>query len=1257
MSISRRRFLKRSIGGAYVVAEGLRGLASGPKGLAGAAPSAARSGGVPQAPESMSKGATEFTRGVGVYPGDPREDFGPTLVPDASTYRNLALHRPAYHSSCYDYNLTAQLVTDGIKDTHPPDWIATSVSFRGLLPKTEREFLLDHNPVTTVDLRGPRPWVLVQLGGGATLPTIDRVDVLFIAPSELKPENLSLTVSVSGDGREWKESGKVTNPKREPLTGYPMGFARPGQVFQPSIPLHSASQSRFYRIEFEAVNAPPMAFFLQWQVAEVAFYNQNQRVEIGGPYSFTSAWMSAGLGEEWVYVDLGSRCEFDRVTLYWIARAAEGSLQVSDDAQSWRDIQPLPGAAGNSDDLRLAQPVQGRYVRVLMTRPTSADGYMLSELEVYGRGGLVPQPKPAPAARPEGRLDLAGGAWRLQRDSLLSANGTTISRVGFADHDWIVATVPGTVLTSFLNVGAIPDPNYGENQLYISDSFFYADFWFRNEFTAPAYSSGEHAWLNFDGINWKAEVFLNGEKLGRIEGGFARGRFDVTGRLLSGRKNSLAVRIEKNDTPGSAKQKTFESPGKNGGALGIDNPTYHASIGWDWIPTVRGRNTGIWGDVYLTLTGPVTLEDPFITTALPMLNGAGVSPAAAGASLPHTQGGQDARAPEGEMPPPRLDTTRAEVRVEVKLVNHSPRPVAGILRGRFGELQFEQRVSLEGSAATKVKFDPSNTPGLRLENPKLWWPAGYGEPHLYATELSFQTRDRKVSDARAFEVGVRQMSYSEEGGALRIWINGRRFVPRGGNWGFGESMLRYRRREYDTAVRYHRDMNFTMIRNWVGQVGDEEFFAACDRHGVMVWQEFWLANPWDGPDPKDNDLFMRNVLDSVLRFRNHPSIALYCGRNEGNPPRPLDDGIRKVLAENHPDIHYISNSAFGVVGGGGPYMAMPVSFYFTGGAHAKLHSEMGMPNIPPVESVRAMMPESASWPQGLAWGLHDFCLGGAQGGEGFRNMIEFNYGGADNLDDWVSLAQFLNYEGYRAMFEGQGQYRMGLLLWMSHPCWPSFVWQTYDYYFEPTAAYFGCKKGCEPLHIQWNPVTESIEVVNNSGGNVQGLAAAVEVLNMDGRKQWEKSASLDSAEDSVSSCIKMEYPSGLTPLHFLRLSLTRGAETGSTNFYMRGPTEDNYRAIRQLPKVTLEASTRVERQDNRWHLTTELYNPSDAPALMVRLKAVREKSGDCILPAIYSDNYIALMPGERRTIRTDLEHADTRGETPRIVVEGFNVRL
>ena len=1216
METSRRTFLKSTLAGAGAAVGGLDALAN-PAGLATAPEPPAATESVADLPATP---AAEFTRGIGIYPGDPSEDFSPVLMPDNSTYRNLAFHRPAYHSSAYDYNLTAQLVTDGIKDTEMPRWVATSLSYRGLLPKVEREFFLDHNRETSVDLRGPHPWVQVQLGGGASVPQVDRVEVTFVAPANLKREDLSVSVLISGDGREWKEAGKVTSPSPEPPNPMRAFFGRAGEVFTTAVPLPAPAESRFYRVELDVENAPQFAFFMQWEVQEVAFFNKDARVEVGGPYTFSSAWMSAGLGEEWVYVDLGARCEFDRVKLYWIARAAAGSIQASDDARKWRNVANLSEGASATDDIHLDYPATGRYVRVLMARPTSPDGYILSEFEVYGRGGFVAQPKPAPAARPDGRLDIAGGAWRLQRDSLVSADGAALAKAGFDDRDWVVATVPGTVLSSYFNIGAIPDPNYGENQLQISDSFFYADFWYRTEFTAPAVGAGQHAWLNFDGINWKADVYLNGEQLGRIEGGFLRGRFDVTGRLVAGGKNALAVRIEKNATPGSAKQKTFATTGKNGGALGLDNPTYHASIGWDWIPTIRGRDTGIWADVFLTLTGPVTVENPFVKTTLPL---------------------------------PEIN--HADVDVEVELVNHSSQAVTGILRGRLGEQAFEQRVTVEGSATKKVTFDPATTSALRLKNPELWWPAGYGEPHLYPCELAFLTADHKASDTQAFQVGLRQMTYSEDGGVLRIWVNGRRFIARGGNWGFGESMLRFRRREYDIAVRYHREMNFTMIRNWVGQVGDEAFFAACDRHGVMVWQEFWLANPADGPDPADDEMFMRNATDSVLHFRNHPSIGIYCGRNEGNPPKPLDEGFRQLLAAKHPGLHYISNSAFGVVGGGGPYMAMPVSFYFTQGAHTKLHSEMGMPNIPTIDSVRAMMPESDLWPQGLAWGLHDFTLAGAQGGEGFRNMIEFNYGGATHVDEWVLLSQFLNYEGYRGMFEGQSKYRMGLLLWMSHPCWPSFVWQTYDYYFEPTAAYFGCKKGCEPLHIQWNPVTESVEVVNQSGGNPKGLTATVQVLNMDGTKQWEKSATLDSTEDSLDACIKMEYPATLTPLHFLRLALTRGGETISTNFYLRGPSEGDYRAIRELPRVNLEASTRAERQGIRWLLTTELHNTSDQPALMVRLKAVREKTGDRILPVIYSDNYIALMPGERQTIHTELEHADTRGEAPRMVVEGFNV--
>ncbi|HZD49290.1 MAG TPA: hypothetical protein VE178_11145, partial [Silvibacterium sp.] len=712
---------------------------------------------------------------------------------------------------------------------------------------------------------------------------------------------------------------------------------------------------------------------------------------------------------------------------------------------------------------------------------------------------------------------------------------------------------------------------------------------------------------------------LNGEKIGRIEGGFIRGRFDVTARLLLGKPNALAVRVEKNATPGSCKQKTLENVGKNGGALGADNPTYHASIGWDWIPTIRGRNTGIWGDVYLTVSGAVTLENPFVTTTLP---------------LP--------------------DISRADVGIEVDLVNHSAKPVTGTLRGRFGSVAFEQRVTLEASTRKKVKLDPATNPALRMQKPELWWPVGYGDPHLYDVDLSFAAKGKKVLDKKGFKAGVRQFTYSEDGGALKIFINGRRFVARGGNWGFGESMLRYRAREYDASVRYHREMNFTMVRNWVGQIGDDAFWEACDRHGVVVWQDFWLANPWDGPIPNDNDLFMSNVKDLVLRIRNHASIGLYCGRNEGYPPAPLETGIRKTLADLHPGIHYIPSSADDVVSGHGPYMALPPSTYFRI-ADPKLHSEMGMHNIPSIESVRATMPERSVWPQGLDWGIHDFCLDGAQGGTTFRAIIDDGYGGADSAEEWVSLAQFVNYEGYRAMFEAQSKYRMGLLLWMSHPCWPSFVWQTYDYFLEPTSAYFGCKKASEPLHIQWNRLTDTIEVVNYSAGNVSGLSAEVAILNMDGTKMWSKSATLDSEEDSTSECFKMEYPSGLTPVHFIRVTVMRGGNSISSNIYMRGLEEGNHRAIRALPEARVHTVTSREQKGDLWLLTTELQNASAFPALMTRLKVVREKSGDRILPAIYSDNYVTLMPGEKQTIKTELNDADTRGEKPRIVVGGFNV--
>jgi hypothetical protein len=382
---------------------------------------------------------------------------------------------------------------------------------------------------------------------------------------------------------------------------------------------------------------------------------------------------------------------------------------------------------------------------------------------------------------------------------------------------------------------------------------------------------------------------------------------------------------------------------------------------------------------------------------------------------------------------------------------------------------------------------------------------------------------------------------------------------------------------------------------------------------------------------------------------------MYCGRNEGYPPEELETGIRKILGESHPGLYYIPSSADDVVSGHGPYAAMPMKYYFTTRATPKLHSELGMPNIVTLDSLRLMMKESDMWPLGRMWGVHDFTQQGAQGGASFRGRLEESYGSADNIADWVELAQFVNYDGYRAMFEAQSRFRMGLLIWMSHPAWPSLTWQTYDYFLEPTAAYFGSKKASEPLHIQWNPVTDNVEVVNYSAGNRQGLTARAEVRNLDGAVIWEKSASLSSKEDSVELPFKIDFPAA--PLEFVRLQLLDGDRTISTNFYLRGENgSENYRAIRQMAKAKLDSETRLERQGSAWRLITELNNRSNVPALMVRIKAVRETTGDRILPVLYSDNYIALMPGERQTITTDLADADTRGEKPRIVIEGFNLQ-
>ncbi|MDR1356086.1 MAG: discoidin domain-containing protein, partial [Tannerellaceae bacterium] len=1118
-------------------------------------------------------GQDYYTRGIGVYPGDPAEDFAPELVVDNS-YRNIAKLRSAYHSSSYDYNLTAQLVTDGILSENLPATINVSTQ-NGDLLKNEREWLFDGKSDSRYRVQGND--VFLQLA----MNNMDvRADKIVLRGSVTYDENMPRGYEVaaygSNDGVEWnligqeKGAGRIgTEPQRfrgfggfrlppvdpdAPKPSFTFSFSppEPSTNINQEFALDHTADYSYYKIALKMPSAK------EWAFSDWDFYKGDELLLITPSSYFESAWESAGTGEEWVYVDFGAPASFDKVNLHWLNKATEGAIQVSTDAVSWNDVAALPGGSDKTDDVTLDKTENGRYVRVLMKQPENNSRYILSELEVWGKGGLTPRPQKTLA--PDGnRLTLSGGGWMLQRASEVNASGEDISRTGFAHDNWIFATVPGTVLTSYMRIGALPDPNYADNQLQVSESFFNSDFWYRNEFSLPQGFGGGRIFLNFDGINWKANVYVNGRKAGRIEGAFMRGKFDVTDLVSPGKDNAIAVELIKNAHVGAIKEQTAISTDQNGGILGADNPTFHASVGWDWIPTIRGRNAGIWNDVFITHTGAVTIEDPFIRAELP---------------LP--------------------DTTSSTLFVEVALRNHTDGAVTGILKGLYGDAAFEQEVSLNASETKIVKLSPLTTPALNIRNPKLWWPKGYGEPYLYDVKLSFDIAG-KASDQTAFKSGIRQMSFNEDNNTLTMFVNGRRFIGFGGNWGFGESNLNYRGREYDIAVAYHADMNFTMIRNWVGQIGDEEFYEACDRHGVMVWQDFWLANPVDGPNPYDDDLFIANAEDYVKRIRNHPSIGIYVGRNEGNPPQALDDAIRRIIPDNHPGIHYISNSAMGVVSGGGPYRALPPRDYFLLYGNDKFHSERGMPNVMNYESLVQTFSPQALWPQNSQYGLHDYTLASAQSAASFNAMIETAFGQPADAKQFAEWAQWINYNGYRAIFEGRSEYRRGMQLWMSHPAWPSMVWQTYDYYFDPTGAYFGCKKASEPIHIQWNPVydykkQDFIEVVNYHALDRTALTASAQLINQDGSVQWKKDTVLDVREDATVKAFNLEFPETLSDTYFIKLTLTENGQVISDNFYVRGKEDGNYRSLLQLPKVNLDASTSVSKTGEEWLLKTTLKN-------------------------------------------------------------------
>ncbi len=825
---------------------------------------------------------------------------------------------------------------------------------------------------------------------------------------------------------------------------------------------------------------------------------------------------------------------------------------------------------------------------------------------------------------------IISAGWQLQDAAKVSEAGAAVSSAGFKTSAWYSATVPGTVLTTLVNNKVYPEPLYGENNRpeNIPESLARTSYWYRTQIEVPPSYAGRHVWLNFDGINYSSTVWVNGAQVGTTRGAFVRGIFDITANVTPGKKATVAVLVTPQPHPGVSHEHTLRNGlGLNGGETAIDGPTFLCTIGWDWIPAIRDRDTGIWQKVYLSTTGPVVVKDPLVTTDLPL---------------------------------PRTDS--ADVAVQTTVENVTDQPVTGEVSGKIGSVAFSKPITLAAHERQIVRFDPRDTPLLHLEHPNLWWPNGYGGQTLYKLHLAFNI-DSKASDSTDVSFGVREITYSVPGtDTLTISVNGVPIFIRGGDWGLDEALKRIPRERLEAEIHMHQLANVNLIRNWVGQSTAEDFYELCDKYGILIWDEFFQPNPSDGPNPTDLDTYIANVRDKILRYRNHPAIMLWCARNEGFPPPEIDALLRKLMAELEPTRRYQPSSTDGAgVRSAGPYhWRTPREFYLVTDDYFK--TETGSMSVPTLESIHGMMPKKDWETINDDWAEHDFA-GGAQEGDKYPLVLAARYGAITNLADFVRKAQLMNYEGYRSMYEGRNAQMFhpttAIITWMSNPAQPSFTWQLYHYDLEPNASLFAVKKAGELVHIQFNEATNQVQVINNLAEPLAGAVAHVTVYNLDATIAAQHDIPVTAPSSAFTNLGAVDFPATMSPVHFIKLDLNDAqGKLISTNFYWHASAAhpDDLTDLNKLPMVALDAKFERSLAGGEQTIKVTLHNPTKSIALMTHLQLRNKQTHERILPVFPSDNYVSLVPDETRviTLSADAAELDPGAE---VVVDGWNVTV
>ncbi len=848
---------------------------------------------------------------------------------------------------------------------------------------------------------------------------------------------------------------------------------------------------------------------------------------------------------------------------------------------------------------------------------------------------------------PHNRYELDSG-WVCKNIKDISTTGEELSLPSFSLTGWMPATVPGTVLTTLLNDKLIPDPFYGMNNKKIPDIYDtgrgYYTYWFVKNFYENIPRGSGQVWLHFRGVNYGCNIYLNGHKLNKSThyGMFLRQTYNITSFLSKDGNNRLAVIVYPPDPVGNP------NGGQGGDGTIARNVASQYTAGWDWIQPVHDRNTGIWDKVTIEKTVAVELKYPHVITIVP------------GKRFP------------GQPQAPVIIRTSSEIENPTKQV------IRGTMQVDIENEVIKKEVSLQPGSTTKVQL-----PDFEMKNPELWWPNGYGNQPLYKLKFRFIDKDGQLMDENDITTGIREIQTGWNGRtqSREVLVNGQKIFIKGGNWIASDAMLRFSPERYDAEVRFHRDMNLNLIRIWGGGLTERpEFYNACDKYGILVFQDFWMSGDCNGKwydpmkkddqwtrrkYPDDHKLFLESIADQVRMLRNHPSLAFYCGGNEIPPPtdilKVMEDSLLPELDSTRYFFEYsnadsMSHNSIGG-NGDGSYRIQPPS-YFVENRSFPFNSEIGSVGMGDYQSLERFIPQkdlvipASTWADlDSVWRYHKVSL--------YGDFIDA-YGKPKDLKDYACEAQLVNYNQYRALMEGHishmWDWYTGVIIWKTQNPWTALRGQMYDYYLDPNGGLYGLHHAGEPLHAMYNPADGMLSVVNNTFESLHDIMIQAKAYNIAGQDtlalQWfiELSPSSVQKIESVRRVLN-KFLSGQGGFLSLRLFDT-SHKILDDNFYWLPDSAGNYSGLRQMSK-SKAAVTAMKVKDGQ--IKVEIDNPGGGPvAFFNRISLVNSITKKRILPVFYSDNYVSVLPGEEKTVFIDYTKKDyiTNAE---VSISGWNV--